>query len=134
MSNNVDVSFMELRCKEVIDVIDGRNLGHINDVIFSSDSAKVKGFVAPYSKKGLFAKGQEIFIPWNCVKSIGEDVIIVDISPSGCKDKNINPCKIKCQPEEKPPENEISCAPICDKRCDKCMLYDCQFRWKGKVS
>ena len=98
--NNVDISFSELRSKEVIDVTDGRNMGHINDIIFSSGTAKVKGFVAPYCKKGLFGKGQEIFIPWNCVKSIGEDVIIVDISTASCQ-KGSSDCSSVC--------NEFAC-------------------------
>jgi|GEM_PF-131675 len=147
-NNRNDLSFSELRCKDVIDITGGKNLGHINDIIFSSGSAKIKGLVAPYGKKGLFSKGQEVFIPWNCVKNIGEDVIIVDISRVGsecgshgnvippCHDFP-QPCKNEtdgCKPPELKSCVEISeNGPNCDRRCDKCMLFDCQFRWKGKA-
>ena len=146
-NNSSDMSFSELRSKSVIDISEGRNLGHITDIIFSQCDARVKGIVAPYGKKGLFCKGQEIFIPWSCIKSIGADVIIVDISALSSKQT----CKPQCDYQRIDRDDckndkaaiDKHCAPSCpdhvcqepncDKRCDKCMSYDCQFRWKGKA-
>lgn len=108
---NIDfeISFSELRCKELINVRDGRRLGRITDIIFSGESSKIKGVVAPYTKRSLLTKGQDIFIPWKCVKKIGEDVIIVDVNADG-----------SCEP---PPP-----LPDCDRRCDRCGRRDCRFR------
>lgn len=57
-----------------------RKLGRITDLIFSNETGKIRGIVTPYVKRTFFGKGQEVFIPWRCVKKLGEDVIIVDIS------------------------------------------------------
>ena len=127
--NNKDfeISFCELRSKEVINSFDGRRLGKINDIIFSGETGKIKGIITPYLKRNIFGKCQEIFIPWRCVKKLGEDVIIVDVGGvengnAVCADSNV--------------ENNVpcSCPPICDGRCEKCMLFECDKRWKKKQS
>ena len=74
-----ELSYSEIRSKMVVDLNDGKNLGHISDMVFSPDLKKVMGIIAPLGKKGMFAKGQDVFIPVSCNKNIGEDVVIVDI-------------------------------------------------------
>lgn len=80
-----DLSYCELRRREVINGVDGRRLGHIIDIVFSSESGKIRGIILPYGKRGLFQKSQDLFVPWQCVQKIGEDVILVEIVdlPSG---------------------------------------------------
>jgi len=46
----VDVSFCELRTKMVINVVDGKALGRIVDIVFSRENAKVIGVVVPGDK------------------------------------------------------------------------------------
>ncbi len=134
-----NLSYQELKCKQIVDVNEGRNLGHLCDMVFTADAAKALGIIAPFGKRGIFGKGQEIFIPWKCIKNIGEDVIVVDISSlngGGCRPPEKNECDGACRnvppvaAEASIPPPEI---PNCDRRCDKCMLFDCQFRWKGKM-
>ena len=43
----VETSFYELRMKSVINVIDGKNLGHICDIVLEVCSGKILGFVVP---------------------------------------------------------------------------------------
>ncbi|MBR2988624.1 MAG: YlmC/YmxH family sporulation protein [Clostridia bacterium] len=122
MSNeNQEISFCQLRSKEVVNSADGKRMGKINDLIFSLQTGVIKGIVTPYSRNGLFGKNQDIFIPWRCVKKIGEDVILVDINEDGT-------CSL---PPPPPPQqnHDNHCPPPCDRRCEKCMLFDCKWRF-----
>ena len=124
MNNDIyEISFCELRSKEVVNSTDGKRLGKITDLVFSLQTGLIKGIVTPYNKRGLFGKNQDIFIPWRCVKKIGEDVILVNINEDG-----------SCVPEKPeplpPPKPDESHCPPCDRRCEKCMLFDCKYRWK----
>jgi YlmC/YmxH family sporulation protein len=77
----VETSFLELRCKEVINVVDGRRLGHIIDIIIELNSGRVLGFIVPGDRSfwNVFKSGQELFIPFSQVCKIGEDSILVEI-------------------------------------------------------
>ena len=77
----METTFLELRCKEVVNVIDGRRLGHVTDVVFSLSSFCVQGIVVPGEKNGwnIFKKGSELFIPFKQVIKIGEDMILVEV-------------------------------------------------------
>ncbi len=128
---NFEISFSELRCKEVVNACDGRKLGKITDIIFSNETGKIKGIVTPYAKRSLLSKGQDVFIPWRCVRKLGEDVIIVDVS--GAEDRNdcfLPPPDCDCSPKCDPPPCKQD-MPSCDRRCEKCMLFDCEYRWKS---
>ncbi|MCL2621909.1 MAG: YlmC/YmxH family sporulation protein [Firmicutes bacterium] len=75
-----ELSFCELRCKEVINVVDGKRLGRICDILFSRHCAKVLGFVVPGCfKGGFFRRQDEVFIPFNNICKIGCDVILVEL-------------------------------------------------------
>lgn len=137
-----EITFSEIRSKMVVDFNDGKNLGHVCDMVFTSDLSKVMGIIAPYGKKCMFVKGQDVFIPVSCIKNIGEDVIIVDIgSLTGmtcCKQNDKCADEKECKKEVPPiaasADFSAGCEdPGCDHRCDKCMLFDCRFRWKGKA-
>ena len=72
----MEISYNDLRNKEIINLCDGSRMGHIFDVIFDSDSKKVTGFVVPGEKR-FFKKSEEIFIPIEKVRRIGDDVILI---------------------------------------------------------
>ena len=72
----MDISYNELKSKEIINLADGRKLGHIIDVLFDNVSGKVSGIVVPGEKK-IFRKGEEIFIPLEKVRKIGDDVVLI---------------------------------------------------------
>lgn len=74
----MDVTFVELRCKEVINVVDGRRLGHVSDLVFCCATTKVTGIVVPGERK-LFKSKDDLFIPWKNIQKIGDDVILVQV-------------------------------------------------------
>lgn len=76
----MEISFSLLRSKEVINLFDGKRLGHIVDLVLDKESGKVLGFVVPGQKK-LFRKADDLFIPLEEVKKLGEDVILVKLTP-----------------------------------------------------
>ena len=134
-----DLSYCELRRREVINGIDGRRLGHIIDIVFSSESGKIRGIILPYGKRGLFQKSQDLFVPWQCVQKIGEDVILVEIVdlPSGAptcipsKKNDGRYCGDRPHggPPPPPPPPPAREERDCDGKCEKCMLFDCSRRW-----
>ena len=70
----------DFRQKEVINIRDGRRLGVIIDMEFDLDSGRIVAIVVPGPSRWLgFIKGsQDIIIPWEDIKKIGDDVILVD--------------------------------------------------------
>ena len=135
-----ELTYSEIRSKCVVDAERGRNLGHVCDMVFTSNLKSVVGIIAPFEKREMFGKSQDVFIPVNCIDSIGEDVVIVNIGTLTEKaDCNkVAGCNPPPPPKDVPPPS--NCAdlsecdrPQCDHRCDKCMLFDCRFRWKGKA-
>ena len=95
----METTFLELRCKEVVNVIDGRRLGHVTDVVFSLSTCCVQGIVVPGDKNGwnVFKKGSELFIPFKQVLKIGEDMILVEVF-GGCQQ---NPYILGSPPKNK---------------------------------
>ncbi|MCL2848185.1 MAG: YlmC/YmxH family sporulation protein [Firmicutes bacterium] len=74
------LSYCELRNKEVVNVLDGKRLGRIIDIVFSGcDKAHVRGIVVPFTRRVFLLKDKEIFVPWHCIRRIGEDVILVEL-------------------------------------------------------
>ena len=81
----MEATFIELRCKEVVNVIDGRRLGHITDMVFDLGSARVLGFILPGEKTGwnIFKNVDQLFVPYGCIVRIGEDTILIELPPQG---------------------------------------------------
>ena len=172
------LSFCELRQKEVVNVIDGRRLGRIIDLIFCAGcGGEVKGIVVPYARRLFFSRSQEVFVPMSCIRKIGEDVILVELILDGGPREhhkrrrkydafedgrfataqvqehteydrkeekqegyeireserdaykphfNLHSTEKKKKEKEPPPQD----GPRCDRKCEKCMLFDCAYRWK----
>lgn len=76
----MDISFVDIREKEVINIYDGKKLGHVVDIIFDRQSGKVTGVVVPGIKR-FMRKSEDIFIPIENLKKIGEDVLLVRLEP-----------------------------------------------------
>lgn len=79
---NMELSFCELRDKEVVNVCDGKKLGNIIDLVFDTCYAKVVGIIVP-SNKGiinLFKPCNDLFIPYSRICKIGKDIILVELT------------------------------------------------------
>lgn len=73
-------SFCDLSKKCVINVADGKELGHVCDLIFNG-CGHVLGIVVPGKKSLLrsITSADNIYIPWNRIIKIGADVILVEL-------------------------------------------------------
>lgn len=76
----MEISFCEIREKEIINIYDGKKLGHIIDIIFEKESGQVQGVVVPGIKR-FMRKSEDIFVPIANIKKIGEDVLLVKLAP-----------------------------------------------------
>ncbi len=76
----IDYTFCELREKEVINISDGKQLGRIVDIALHC-SGRVVGLIAAGDKKFFknFSSNENVFIPWQKVTKIGDDVILVEL-------------------------------------------------------
>ncbi|HOB64331.1 MAG: YlmC/YmxH family sporulation protein [Clostridiales bacterium] len=90
--NGIDYTFCELREKMVVNICDGKQLGRIIDICVHC-GGKVVGLIAPGDTKFFKSlKGCDgIFIPWQNVVRIGDDVILVDLQ-SGMPPMPCNNC------------------------------------------
>lgn len=72
----------ELRLLDIVNIKDGRRLGPIKDLDLDLERGVVKGIVVPGASRswGFFGGGrtEDIMVPWDRVKKIGVDVILVD--------------------------------------------------------
>ena len=71
---------VELRYKEVITICDGCRLGFVGDVEVLLPEGRVVALIVPGPCRffGLFGRGEEFYIPWECIKQIGDDIILID--------------------------------------------------------
>lgn len=74
----MELSFLDLKEREIINVYDGKKLGRIIDIVFNNETGIVRGIVVPGDKK-MFRKDEDIFIPIDKIKRIGGDVILVGL-------------------------------------------------------
>ncbi len=83
----MSAKFTDLHCKEVICITDGRRLGFIQDVIIQLPQGEISAIVIPGKcKLGGFAPPKDdLVIPWNCIRRIGPDTVLVDIQPEDCR-------------------------------------------------
>ena len=72
----MELSFSELKRKDVVNTMDGKRLGRVCDIVFCYPENRILGFVVP---SGGFLKREEYFIDLKCVAKIGYDVILVNV-------------------------------------------------------
>lgn len=83
----------DLRCKEVINVCDGSRLGYANDVEFDVLTGRICAIIVPGACRffGLLGREDDYVIPWNAIRRIGDDIILVEVDPD----------KIRCPRQRK---------------------------------
>ena len=81
----------DMREKEVINMCDCKRLGCVTDIVFDECEGCIKALVVPAAGRfcGLFGTESEYVIPFECVKKIGPDIIMVEI----CEEKFLKSCK-----------------------------------------
>ncbi len=74
----MELSFSELRAKEVVNTQDGKKLGKVCDIALCYPDNRWLGIVVP-GGRGWGMKKNNLFIDLRCIAKIGEDVILVNI-------------------------------------------------------
>ena len=73
----------ELRYKEIINVSDGSRYGWVGDVEVDLDSGQVRALVVPGRLRlfGLLGREEDRVCPWEAVRRVGADTILVETPP-----------------------------------------------------
>lgn len=72
---------LDFKHKEVVNINDGKRLGYVQDVYADLETGKITHLVVPGNNKllNIFSTNNDIVIPWQNIKCIGEDIILVEI-------------------------------------------------------
>ena len=72
---------LDFKHKEVVNINDGKRLGYVQDVCADLETGTITSIIVPGSNKmlNIFSQNNEIIIPWQNIKCIGEDLILVEI-------------------------------------------------------
>lgn len=74
----------ELRNKQVVCVKDGTVLGYVSDIELDTESGNLVSIIifGRFRLLGFFGKESDIVIPWEDIKVIGGDTILVKTDPA----------------------------------------------------
>jgi len=77
---NITYCASDLKTKNVINIIDGKQLGGIMDIEIDIESGQLTAIVVPGPGRflGLFGRNEDIVIPWDKISKIGIDCILVE--------------------------------------------------------
>ena len=72
---------LDFKHKEVINITDGKRLGFVQDVTADLESGIITSIIVPGNNKllNIFSSNNDIVVPWQNIKCIGDDVILVEI-------------------------------------------------------
>ena len=73
---------LDFRHKEVININDGKRMGYVQDVCADLETGIITSIIVPGASNKLlniFSQANDIVIPWQNIKCIGEDLILVEI-------------------------------------------------------
>ena len=73
----------DLAEKDVIRIQNGENLGRIDDILFDEGSGRNQSVLLRGRGRmlGLLGYDDDLLLPWESIRRIGADVIIVDADP-----------------------------------------------------
>ena len=72
---------LDFKHKEVININNGKRLGYVQDVCADLETGMITSIIVPGSNKimSFFNQNNDIVIPWQNKKCIGDDLILVEI-------------------------------------------------------
>ena len=79
----------DLRYKEVVNICSGMRLGFVYDVIFNDTTGQILALAVPGPCRffGLLGREDDYVIPWDCIRRVGDDIIIVEINGACSREK-----------------------------------------------
>ena len=78
IKEQIMINYNDLKKKYVVNILDGRKLGKIKDVIFSFPEGKIVSFVV--GEGGLFSSKEDFTVDLCCVNKIGDDAVLVSLA------------------------------------------------------
>lgn len=83
----------ELRCKEIINVSDGSRYGYLGDAEVDLETGQVTALVVPGRLRffGLLGREEDQVFPWDAVRRVGEDIILVETALAAERRRPHNP-------------------------------------------
>ena len=77
----------DLSCKEVVCISDGVRLGYVSDVDVEVPRGQVQAIVVPGKCRwfGLFGHTEDYVIPWEAIRRVGDDILLVECRPADCR-------------------------------------------------
>ena len=71
---------LDFKHKEVINIANGKRLGYVQDVCADLETGTITSIIVPGNNKvlNIFSSSSELTIPWQKIKCIGEDIILVE--------------------------------------------------------
>ena len=86
---------LDFKHKEVINICDGKRLGYVQDECADLESGRITSIIVPGGTNklmSLFSNSNDIIIPWDRIKCIGDDLILVELwnkkySPWKCRNE-----------------------------------------------
>lgn len=99
----MEVSFQQLKQKDVVSISDGKNLGKVCDITLTFPENEWLGITVTGCKGFKLTNKKELFIPVGQIVKIGQDAILVKTEDKkGCR-----PHKDDCPPPKCPPKNPV---------------------------
>ncbi|WP_455661890.1 YlmC/YmxH family sporulation protein [Pradoshia sp.] len=73
------IKISEFQVKDIVNTLDGKRLGNVGDIDINLLTGRINSItVGAGNMLSFLNKEEEIVIPWNKIKMIGEDVILVE--------------------------------------------------------
>ena len=111
----MELTYNELRNRDVINIVDGTCLGKISDLRISFPRGIMTGIYVP-GRKGFFQRffdKKQIYIDRSRIIKIGGDVILVNINCG----ESCSPSISDCSTGEKRHKIKPPCQPVCPPPC-----------------
>ena len=83
----MSIKFTDLQCREVICIGSGQRLGFITDIQIEIPEGNICAIVVPGPCRffGVAGRREDYIIPWNCIRKIGPDIVLVECIPDECR-------------------------------------------------
>ncbi len=71
----------DFRYKELVNISTGQRLGFVNDVLIDIATGQIMALIVPGRCKflGMFWREEDYILPWDCIKRIGGDIVLVEV-------------------------------------------------------